>query len=112
MQFFGQSLFDPEDRIGPVLQREELVYHREIRADDLVRVDLHLAGVSPDRARFKMVTNIYAGDKLAATVTVMGGWLDKDQRTLRLPTEKIIAVLDRMPRTDAFEILKDLNPKT
>lgn len=112
MNYFDQTLFREgnfaEDNIGPVLQREEIIYKREIRASNAVRVDLRLAGVSEDGSRFKMITNIYSGESLAAIVTVEGGWLDLKNRKLRLPTQEILEALDRMPRIDEVEKLRNL----
>lgn len=113
MQFFAQAMFQAGEyaieKLGPAVLREELIYKREIRANNKIRVDLWLAGLSPDAARWKMITNIYADGALAAVVTAEGGWLDLEKRKLRLPSERIAAAIAILPRTGEFEELKGLS---
>lgn len=113
MHYFGQVGFSMhefgEAKIGPVVFLEELIYKREIRATNMVRVDLQVAGISDDGARWILVTNIYADETLAAVVTAEGGWLDLEKRKLRLPPKALHQALKGMPRSDDFQKLKNLN---
>jgi acyl-CoA thioester hydrolase len=95
--------------IGPVLLREELEYRRELRIDEVVRVDLRVAGSSPDGGRWRFRHEITKADgELAAIVTVTGGWIDLRTRRLTHPPPELLAHMAAAPRTDDFEVMKRL----
>jgi len=95
--------------IGPVLLREELEYLRELTIDEQVRVDLRVAGASPDGGRWRIRHQISkANGELAARVTVTGGWIDLHARRLTHPPAALKALFDVAPRTEDFEELKSL----
>jgi acyl-CoA thioester hydrolase len=95
--------------IGPVLLREELEYLREIALGERVRVNLELAGGSPDGARWKFRHGIFkASGEQAARVTVTGGWIDLAARRLAPPPEGLRAHFAASPRAADFEELRSL----
>lgn len=95
--------------IGPILLREELDYLREIGLGERVRVDLEMAGASPDGARWRIRHGIYkAGGEQAGRVTVTGGWIDLVARRLVHPPEPLRAHFESAPRASDFEVLRPL----
>lgn len=91
---------------GPVVLRESAEYHREIRAGDVVTVDVRVGGLSPDGDHWRMVHGLYRADGVrAATLRVQGGWLDLGRRRLRKPPEDLQALMDMVERTEDFEPL-------
>lgn len=110
MMFFAANGFSMRDferlRIGPVILRDELDYHRELKLLELVTVDLVLAGLSADNFRFRIKNHFTREDgKMAARVTSLGGWLSLETRRLVPPPEALLQALLAMPRSDDFETL-------
>jgi acyl-CoA thioester hydrolase len=110
MSFFKQHGFPVTEfakrRIGPVVRRDELEYHREIALLEPITVTLQLAGMAPDGSRFRLRNEILNGDgKLAARITSEGGWLDLAKRKLIAPPEDLLAALSAMPPAAEFETL-------
>ena len=64
-------------QIGPILFREELVYHREIRLDEHIRVTVEMIRYNTQNSRFSFRHEIYRQDGTkCATVTSMElGWI-------------------------------------
>lgn len=94
-------------RIGPVVRRDEVDYHRELRMLQRFTVSLALAGISADASRFRLRNEIRREDgELAARVTSQGGWLDLDQRRLVIPPEKLAAAILALDRTEDFAPLE------
>jgi acyl-CoA thioester hydrolase len=93
-------------RIGPVVRRDELEYHRELGLLDPLTVTLELAGLAPDGSRFRFRNEILTGEgKLAARITSEGGWLDLAKRKLIAPPEDLLEALQAMPPAAEFERL-------
>jgi len=110
MSFFKQHGFPVEEfasrRIGPVVRRDELEYHREIGLLEPITVTLALAGMAPDGSRFRLVNEILKGDgRLAARVRSEGGFMDLVARKLIAPPVDLREALAAMPQTTEFEIL-------
>ena len=86
--------------VGPVVQRDEIEYFRELRFLDLYTVTHEIAGASEDFSRFKLHNEFFRPDgKLAARLTSTGGWLDLAGRKLIAPPPVIAAALDALART-------------
>jgi acyl-CoA thioester hydrolase len=112
MQYFASCGFSmsafAELRIGPVVRRDVLEYTAEIRLLEPATVELQLAAMSADGARFRMRNTIRREDgRVAATVTTDAGWLDLEQRRLTAPPEELRALLDKLSHTDDFELLPE-----
>ena len=96
-------------RFGPVIQRDELQYFRELRMLEEYTVTLTVAAASEDGARFRLENRFFkSGDKLAAVVTSTGGWLSLEARKLMVPPAELREAMNRLTRTDAFEVLPSL----
>ena len=107
MMYFGDNGFPlakfRELRIGPVVMRDEVDYHREIGLLEQMRVTIALAGLAPDGSRFAMRNEFFRADgRLAARVTTAGGWLDLAARKLVAPPEAVLAALRALTPTDDF----------
>lgn len=110
MMFFAENGFPMREferlRIGPVILRDELDYHRELKLLETVTVDLVLAGLSEDNFRFRIKNHFTREDaQIAARVTSLGGWLSLEARRLVAPPEALLQALLAMPRSDDFETL-------
>jgi acyl-CoA thioester hydrolase len=93
-------------RIGPVVRRDELEYHREVGLHEPITVTLALAGLAPDGSRFRFENEILKGDgRLAARVRSEGGWLDLEARKLIAPPADVLEALRAMPQAAQFETL-------
>ena len=110
MGFFKQHGFPVTEfakrRIGPVVRRDELEYHREVGLLEPITVTLALAGMAPDGSRFRLVNEILKGDgRLAARIRSEGGWMDLVARKLIAPPDDLCRALAAMPHATEFEML-------
>ena len=110
MGFFARHGFPVTEfatrRIGPVVRRDELEYHREIGLLEPITVTLALAGMAPDGSRFRLVNEVLKGDgRLAARVRSEGGWMDLAARKLIAPPGDLREALAAMPHATEFETL-------
>ena len=108
MLFFDEHGFPArrfqELSIGPVIQRDELEYFRELRLLEEITVTLALAGLSANGARFRLRNEFVSADGTpAARVTSHGGWLDLAARKLAPPPKELADALLAMARTPDFE---------
>lgn len=70
-------------RIGPILFREELVYMREVRANDTLKVTCVMTRCRADGARWSFRQELYRSDGIqAAVISVDGAWIDMQARKL------------------------------
>src|SRR5207244_2200517 len=74
MMYFAEHGFPMREferlRIGPVIQRDEVDYYKEMHLLETVRVTLQLAGLSEDASRFRLRNDFFReGDRLVARVT-------------------------------------------
>jgi acyl-CoA thioester hydrolase len=92
-----------DERVGPVIVRDELVYRKELRLLDEFTVDLKVVGLSRDGVRFGLQNTFRnAHDEVTAIVTSEGVWFDVDQRKPRSPPAELDAVQRGMPRAEQF----------
>jgi acyl-CoA thioester hydrolase len=86
--------------IGPVVQRDQVEYFRELRFLDQYTVTHEMAAASDDYSRFMLRNEFYRPDgKLAARLTSTGGWLDLAKRQLIAPPAVVAAALAALART-------------
>ena len=109
-QYFASRGFTPAEftrrRIGPVVRRDEVDYHRELHMLQPIRVTFMMAGLSEDASRFRLRNEILREDgEVAARVTSHGGWLDLNARKLVAPPEGLALALRNLDRTEDFETL-------
>ena len=92
--------------IGPVVQRDDVEYFRELRFLDLFTVTHEIAGSSEDFSRFMLRNEFYRPDgKMAARLTSTGGWLDLAARKLIAPPPAVAAALAALARTTDWALL-------
>lgn len=93
-----------EEKVGPVMLRDELVYRKELRLLEEFTVDLRLVGLSPDGVRFALENTFRnTSGEVTAIVTSEGVWLDLEKRKPRPPPPDLDAVQRQMPRGDLFK---------
>jgi len=92
-----------EERIGPILFREEAVFKRELKFGDDIEIRIKLLKANDDFSRWSFSNEIWKnGDTLAAVVTVDGAWLDTVKRKLAIPPGKFQEAFAAMPRAENF----------
>jgi len=120
MAFFSEHGFPPGEfrrqAIGPVVQKDELEYFREIGLHEKVTVTYALLAMSPDGSRFMIENEIFTeAGKLAARVRTTGGWLDLRARKLIAPPAALLAAFKAVPHAPGFTEVppaRGLSPKT
>jgi acyl-CoA thioester hydrolase len=110
MMFFAAHGFPASEfsrlKIGPVVQKDEIAYFREVNLLEELRVTLAIAGVSRDGSRWLLRNEFFRADAaLAASVTSAGGWLDRTARRLVPAPKALHEVLDALVRTEDFQDL-------
>ena len=93
-----------EQHFGPVLLREECIFRREIRLNDHVIITAKLAKLSADASRWTIQHEFLSmNEKLLASLTVDGAWIDTRLRKFAASTPRIVKeVFDQIPRTETF----------
>ena len=89
--------------VGPILFREELIYMREVRPNDTIKMTCALTKCRKDGSRWSFRQEMYRGDGIqAALINVDGAWIDTIKRKLvGLPEEWASKFLD-IPKSDDF----------
>ena len=89
--------------IGPILFREELIYMREVRPNDTIKMTCALTKCRPDGSRWSFRQEMYRSDGIqAAVINVDGAWIDTVKRKLvGLPEDWASKFLD-IPKSDDF----------
>ena len=110
VMFFAEHGFPASEfarlRIGPVIQKEELEYFREVNLLDEITVTYESAGLSEDGSRFIVRNEFFRADgKLIARVTSMGGWLDLSARKLVAAPEGLLNAMRELAQTSDFQVL-------
>jgi acyl-CoA thioester hydrolase len=114
MLFFTQNGFTlarfVSERFGPVMLREELVYRKELRLMDEVKVDFEAAGLSQDGVRFR-VRNTFRNlnDDVSTILTSDGVWFDLESRKPRAPPKDLDDLMISLQRTDDFQEIPSRN---
>ncbi|MDQ2069562.1 acyl-CoA thioesterase [Natronospira bacteriovora] len=91
--------------VGPVLYKESIEYHREIRGGETIRIGTELTGVSKNGKHWRMRHVIKKADgEVAAVIEVRGAWLDLKARRIAPAPEQVQAVVDAMPHAEDFEV--------
>jgi acyl-CoA thioester hydrolase len=112
MMFFAEHGFPVREfyrlKIGPVVQKDEIVYFKEANLLDELRVTLALAGLSPDGSRWILRNEFFRSNTKLASVNSSGGWLDLTARRLVVPPKNLLEMLEHAPRTEDFRELVGL----
>lgn len=110
MMFFSENGFPMGEflrlRLGPVIMKDEVDYHKEVSLLQEIKVTLAIAGHSEDGSRFLLRNEIFRLDgMLCARVTSAGGWLDLTARKLVAPPEALHNAMMSLPQTSDFKML-------
>jgi acyl-CoA thioester hydrolase len=93
-------------RVGPVVRRDEVDYHRELRMLQPFTVNILLAGLAADASRFRIRNEFRREDgELAARITSTGGILDLGARKLIAPPPALADAFRALDHSDDFEEL-------
>jgi len=108
--YFESRGFPPSQwaklRVGPVVRRDEVDYHRELRMLQPFTVNILLAGLAEDASRFRIRNEFRRDDgELAARITSTGGILDLDARKLISPPPALAEAFRALDHSDDFEVL-------
>lgn len=107
MLFFAEHGFPTAEfsrlRLGPVVRKDEVEYHREVGLLQEIVITLAIAGAAADGSRFVLRNEICRADgTLCARVTSAGGWLDLAARRLIAPPAPLLAAMQSLDRTADF----------
>lgn len=95
-----------EQKVGPILFREECIFKKEITFGDSVLINLSLTKVRHDLSRWSMMHELWKNnDTLAAVINLDGAWIDTEKRKLTIPPNGIRHLFDIAPRTEGFEVI-------
>ena len=108
--YFASHGFPPSEwaklKLGPVVKRDEVDYHRELRMLQPFTVNILCAGLSDDCSRFRIRNEVRREDgELAARITSTGGILDLAARKLVAPPAALAAAFRALDPSDDFEAL-------
>ncbi|WP_339919932.1 acyl-CoA thioesterase [uncultured Flavobacterium sp.] len=92
------------NHFGPILFREECVFRKEIGLSDTIFMHTKISKMRPDASRWSIVHEFKnEEDKLCATITVDGAWMDTKLRKIANPTPEIaMEAMNRIPKTEDF----------
>lgn len=104
----GLSMQELENlQIGPILFREELVYLREVRLNELINVQIEITRYNHSNSRFSFRHSIWKENEvLAAVVTVDGAWMDLKKRKLTTLPEEWTAYFGKIPKSEDYQETK------
>lgn len=92
-----------KSKIGPILFREELIYQREIRLDEYIKVSTELYKFNTKNGRFSFRHHILKSTgEVAAIVNVDGAWLDLTLRKLTTIPESWKPILQKTPKSKDY----------
>lgn len=98
-------------KIGPILFREELIYMREVRPSDSVKVTCVMTSCRPDASRWSFSQELFRGDGVkAAQINVQGAWVDKEKRKLAALPEEWAKAFMHIPKSPDF-VLEEIPSK-
>ena len=109
MMYFADNGFDVGEfrrrGIGPVVMSDTLRYFREVNLGETMRVTHRVAGLADDASRFQFRNDFYVAEKLVASITSTGGFMDLGARKLVAPPEDLAGLISALDRTEDFEPL-------
>lgn len=97
-----------EMQIGPVAFREEMIFKHELRLLGHFEVNLSVSAMRKNGKIWTMKHEfILPSGKIAATITIDGGWLHLIERKVVPPPEELFKTMDSIPKTPDFVWLPD-----
>ena len=93
-------------QIGPIILKEECIFKKEIRLDDVVTIDINLIKAKKDYSRFT-IRHIIKKEPgiISAILTVDIAWLNGLTRRLAVLPQEDIKLLEQGPFADDFQWL-------
>lgn len=108
---FDSKLFE-KLKIGPILFREELIYMREVRPSDTIKVTCVMTHCRKDGSRWSFSQELFRGDGIkAAQINVQGAWVDLEKRKLAALPPDWAEKFMHVPKSADF-VLEDVPQKT
>ncbi|QNJ97621.1 acyl-CoA thioesterase [Constantimarinum furrinae] len=102
---FGQREM-VEFNMGPVVFYEHIYYFKEVFPGKPITVSAQLKGLSEDGMYFSFLQNFYDTEgRNIARGEMMGSWIDLGTRRLRPLPEKMLRIMEGLPRTNDFKVL-------
>lgn len=93
-----------EMRLGPILFREETIFHREVGMEGNIKITAAVLKAREDGSRWSFIHEMFRSDGIkAATIIVDGAWIDLDKRKLGIPSKEVADQFLSMPRSEKFE---------
>ena len=90
-------------KIGPILFREELIYRREIRPNEIISVTSPLSNCRRDGSRWSIKHEIIKEDgEVAAIIHADGAWIDQIKRKLTPLPNELMEKMILMEKTEDF----------
>ncbi|MEA5444899.1 acyl-CoA thioesterase [Gammaproteobacteria bacterium AB-CW1] len=91
--------------VGPVLFKESIEYHREIRGGETIRVGTELTGMSSNGKHWRMRHVIKKADgEVAAVIEVQGAWLDLRARRIAPAPAEVQTVVAELPKAEDYQV--------
>lgn len=88
---------------GPVLFHEDTTFRREVFMNEQITVDCAALAFRQDLKVWKFRQQVWKqNEELACIIIATGAFMDLRQRKVVVPPEKIIAMLERIPKTEDF----------
>lgn len=95
-----------EHNLGPVIFREEGVFHREILPTDDVVIKIFLLKSTQNFRKWTILHEIWKNEEtLAATIIVDGSWIDTKIRKVKAPDSLLVEMLHKIPQHRDFEMI-------
>jgi len=89
--------------IGPVVFREEMIYLREVRMNDYLKVSCELTKSRADGSRWSIRHEIYRSDGVkAAIINIDGAWIDIAKRKLALLPPELTERFNKAPKSEDY----------
>ncbi|SRR5579885_2035035 len=83
--------------VAPILFNETNHYLKEVLIGETITVTVRQANRSPDGTRWSIQHDIFkANGQKAASLQVEGAWIDLRTRTLAVPPQELLDVMDRL----------------
>jgi len=93
-----------QESYGPIIFREECIFRREIRLNDIITINVQLVKMKTDASRWTIEHEfLNAENKLCATLILDGSWIDTKLRKLLNPMPQIVAdVFNKFPKSPNY----------
>ena len=96
-----------ELKTGPIIFREEAIFKKEIRPEDMITIDVELVSSSPDFGRWSLRHHFRKDDgTVAAILNLDGAWIDIEKRKLTVPGELIKKAFENFPKSAEYNITR------